>query len=281
MKKKSIFILTLIIASCSICKASDVNTECAEQSYANGFGLKMFLLLEGDIENISECLVVTKIVDEDKVYKVYDALNDARYLCRSYDSFIPDPNQKAICFVDKNNKGFMFPIDWSEEEKRVTFAGGYSEGFYKVLNEYGVIATANSPDVILFSSDQELSEIKFVPMPQYAGCNGNLKKIVFFEANKFDFEFNRTENWKVLAETTDPNEFNKIKHAFSTADYCLMHILEGLPLVETAIVFIYDDGNQELFIIHPNKKKKVVEFEGGYSRELYEILISYGIIKPD
>jgi hypothetical protein len=243
--------------------------------------LKMMLLIEGDFEKIKQCYVPAKIEDQNQLSRSYDTLEDAMYLCHSYDAFVPDPNQKMLSLVYQNDVAFMFPIDWNEEEKKVTFAGGYSHNLYNFLDECGIIASANSPDVILFSSDPELSEIKFVPMPQYAGCNGNLEKVVFLEGDKFDFIFNRTENLKQLAEIIDPNELNKIKHAFSSADYCLMHILEGLPLIETAIGFIYEDNRGELFIIDPDRKKKIVEFEGGYSKELYDILIYYGIIKSD
>jgi hypothetical protein len=236
----------------------------------------MILLLEGDLAQIEKCSVLAKITDKDKVFRIYDALDDARYFCRSYDTFIPKTNQKAICFVDANDIGYMIRIDWDTEEKKITFAGGYSENLYKALSEYGVIEPEKRPDAKLFSSDPELAKIRFIPMPEYIGCHGKLKKVVFLEGDYYQ----KIEEWRQIAEVTDPKEIEKIKHAFSTARYCAMHILEGI-LTETAVVFIYKDGHGELLRIEPNKTDQIVEFQGGYSKELYGILVEQGIIKPD
>ncbi len=278
MKKEIFILLTVILAhGCQNYEVSEsgLAPPDANINNASGFELKMFLLLEGDLGKIDRSSVLTKIEDEDKVYRIYDALDDARYFCRSYDPFIPKANQKAICFVDANNYGSIIRIDWDKEEK-VTFAGGYSEGLYKALREYGVIEPEKKLDAVSFSSDPELAKIRFVPMPEYIGCHGKLKKVVFIEGHYYQ----KIEEWRELAEVTDPKEIEKIKQAFSTAKYCVMHILEG-TFIDTAMVFIYEDGRDEILIIDPNVKDRTVEFEGGYSKELYEILVEYGICKSE
>jgi hypothetical protein len=277
MKKKLLFLLFVFTSGCSGSELSQIHW--APPFDEGRFGdLKTMLVLEGDLGKIEQCCLLAKIEDSNQIENI--SLENENCVCNSYSNYVPELDQKALCIVDENNKAFMFPIDWSVEEKRVTFAGGYSENLYNFLDEYGVIESANSPDVTLFSSDPQLLEIEFIPMPQYAGCNGNLEKVVFLEGDHYDFVFNRAENWEVLAETTDPNEFNKIKLAFSSGEFCIFNLLDYI-LIETAIGFIYEDNRGELFIIAPDREKQVVEFEGGYSKELYDILISYGIIKPD
>lgn len=282
MKKEFLllFAFLLILASCD----SDIS-KINWAPMANDIGyigeLKMILLLEGDLAKINRCSVLEKITDEDKVSEVEDALDDAMYFCRSYDPFIPKANQKAICFVhgtdDDHLIGYLIRTDWDTKEEKVAFAGGYSKGLYKVLTEYGVIESEKKPDAVPFSSDPELAKIEFVPMPEYAGCQGKLKKVVFLEGDHYDFIFRRTENWQELAKVTDPKEIEKIKQAFSDARYCVMHFLDSI-IIETMIAFIYEDGRGELLRIDPNIKDRIVEFQGGYSEDLYNILAEYGII---
>jgi hypothetical protein len=277
MKKKLCIILIFIFTSG--CQNSDLSKIRWAPSDENHSGeLRTILLLQGDLGKIGECSVLAKITDEDKVFRIDDALNDTRYFCHSYDTLTPESDQKAICFVDTNDNGYMIRIDLDNKEKKVTFSGGYSENLYKVLNKYGIIASANNLDVIPFSSDPDLAKISFVPMPEYAGCNGNLEKVVFLEGDHHDFIFKRTENLSTLAEITDPTEIKKIKLAFSSGEFCTFHLLESAS-EETAIGFIYKDGRGELFRIDPNPTDQTVEFQGGYSKELYDILVWHGIIK--
>jgi len=275
--KNGFFVLIITLAlGCHNSELSKMNWAQSEVECSGE--LRMVLLLEGDLAKLDHSSVLAKITDEDKILRIDNALNDARYICRSYDTVQPRANQKAICFVDVNDNGYMIRIDLNEEAEKVIFAGGYSENLYKALGECGVSESSNNPDVIPFSYDPELVKIRFVSMPEYAGCKGNLKKIVFLEGDHYDFTFSRTENLNQLAEITDQNEIEKIKHAFSTARYCIFHIPE-FALIETAIGFIYEDGYGELLRIAPNKKDQIVEFQGGYSKELYEIIVSHGIDK--
>jgi hypothetical protein len=276
--KKEFYLLLIVTLTLVSCNPDTLKTDRApsDVSYTGGFELKMFLLLEGDLAQIEKCSVLAEITDKGKVFRIYDALDDARFYCRSYDSFTPKVNQKAICFVDANDQGFIIRMGWNKEEEKVTFAGGYSETLYKVLTEYGIIESEKRPDVEFFSSDPELAKIRFAPMPEYIGRHGKLKKVVFLEGHYYQ----KIEEWRQLTEVTEPKEIEKIKRAFSTAKYCVMHLLEGM-WIETAIVFIYEDGRDELLIIDPNREDQIVEFQGGYSKELYEILVAHGIIKPD
>ena len=280
--KKEILVLAVFMLALDSCNSdiSKIQWAPVVEDVTSNSELKMIVLIEGDIRRIDQCSVLAKITDKNKVFKIDAALNDARYVCRSYDPFIPKANQKAICFVGETDQssliGYIMRIDWDTEKKKVRFAGGYSENLYKILAEYGVIEPEKRLAVMSFSSDPELKKIKFAPMPEYIGCHGNLKKVVFIEGD----HYSKMEKWHELAEVTDPQEIKKIKEAFSKAKYCVMHLLES-TLTETAIAFIYEDGQGELFKVCPNRKDQIVEFQGGYSEDLYDILTAYGIINSD
>lgn len=272
--RKEFYLLFILIPALTSCNSDVSKTHWATmvKEVNSDSELKMVILLEGDLVKIGRCRVLAKISDKDEVHKIYDALDDARYFCRSYDTFVPKAEQKAICFVDEDNRGRIIRAEWDRREKKVRFAGGYSENLYRILMEYGIIECEKRPDAVFLSSAPKLAKIKFAPMPEYVGRRGKLKKVVFIEGN----QFGETKEWHKLDEVTCPKELDKIKEAFSTAKYCVMHIPET-SLTEIAMIFIYEDGRNEILIIDLNREDRIVEFEGGYSEKLYDILTAYGI----
>ncbi|HLB73464.1 MAG TPA: hypothetical protein VJJ98_05560 [Sedimentisphaerales bacterium] len=124
------------------------------------------------------------------------------------------------------------------------------------------------------SNSFDLSKVRWAPTFEDVGRLHDIKMLIFL----YDFDYNDDQQVKdctEFARITDPEKIERVRVAISHSQRDTLP--EGCLGTKMAVI---DEKNQGLILNFCwDDKSKKVEFTCGYSEELYDLLVEYGVIR--
>jgi len=121
------------------------------------------------------------------------------------------------------------------------------------------------------SNSLDLSKVRWAPTFEDVGRLHDIKMLIFL----YDDD-QQIKDCTEFARISDPEKIKRIQEALETAR---PDTLGGCAwLTKMAVI---DERHQGLILKFGwDDKSKKVEFIGGYSEEVYDLLVEYGVIRP-